>query len=67
MEKKMHPEARRDTTFTDWLKSADGAACVDVGILKQPKDVKYLENRLFWAFHAGREAERKASSAGEKP
>jgi hypothetical protein len=64
METKMHPEARRDTSFTDWLKSPDGDACLNTEILRDPvKGIKYLENRLWWAFNAGREAERGAGSA----
>lgn len=37
--------------FPDWIKSHGGQDCLQWPI----PDIKYLENRLFWAFDAGRD------------
>lgn len=37
--------------FPEWIKSKDGIECANLSNLKEQK---YLENRLFWAFDAGR-------------
>lgn len=42
---KKHPD------FSEWLKSADGLSSNDISTLTEQK---YLTNRLFWAFDAGR-------------
>lgn len=42
--KPMHPD------FPQWLETEDGQKCLNWPI----SEVKYLHNRLFWAFDAGR-------------
>lgn len=42
---KKHPD------FNEWLKTKDGLSCNDISNLAEQK---YLTNRLFWAFDAGR-------------
>lgn len=45
------PENTEKPDFKEWLKTKDGQDCLIWPI----SEVKYLENRLFWAFDAGRD------------
>lgn len=58
----MHPAAQRSDAFQEWLKSTDGKACTTWPVGGE----EYLVNRLWWAFHAGREAARAERATGEE-
>lgn len=44
----------------EWLQSPEGLRCLDpTNFLRKPSDAEYLRNRLFLAFIAGADAQRK--------
>ena len=43
-------EVKKHPDFPEWIKSKDGEDCMQWPITEP----KYLQNRLFWAFDAGR-------------
>lgn len=45
----VEPE-KQESSFTEWLKSEEGRTCA-----QGTATGKYLENRLWWAYHAGQE------------
>lgn len=50
----MHPLTE---AYQVWLKSDQGEDCRDGSILKEPTLLRYLENRVYHAFHAGANAQ----------
>jgi hypothetical protein len=47
---KTEPEAKKRPDFPQWIETKDGKDCLAWPI----SEIKYLHNRLFWAFDAGR-------------
>lgn len=57
----MHPLT---IAYQDWLKTEEGKNCRDMSILREPLCLKFLENRIYHAFHAGAEAQAKVIIKG---
>lgn len=49
--------------FSDWRETDEGKTCEDLGILSSDGYLKYLQNRIYHAFHAGARAQEKINSS----